>query len=388
MKRFVLMLLVILMAVMPLFAASGEETAAWELCEIGDEIPEEAMSVFTDAMSDFVGVNYTPVSLLAVKNGEIAEYLFLCSGTVVYPGAQPFLAYMFVSGNPGGECTVNFINTFVQYDENFNEVEGWEIVEPKALTVEESGVFEEAIANFVGVGYEPAAVIEKKGETGYLYLCKSVVIYPGAQPYWSYVYVEEDNNGRPMITGIGMLEELFAETEEITDYNPEIRTDAEEYEVTTSDDTEIYICDKIFNEDVYVVGTGCDVWFVNCEFKANIINQATEFTYVWVDETCDIGENTKLIIDSGISEGTDEYFAPKFVIFKSIPVECEGIGGVIMIGTEDIVMNEEVYALQDAQYTVDEEGNLVAFENNFESFSHEVRQWYSNGEKIVLTIAE
>ena len=83
---------------------TGEETgetaktAAWELTQNG-ELTKDAQSAFDKAMQGLTGVNYTPLVLLAVRETGKTEYCLLCEARVVYPGAQPYYAFVTVVGD-------------------------------------------------------------------------------------------------------------------------------------------------------------------------------------------------------------------------------------------------------------------------------------------------
>lgn len=58
-------------------------------------ISPEARAVFAAALHGFVGVSYKP---LAVATQIVAgtNYCFLCEATVVYPGATPYAAKLYI----------------------------------------------------------------------------------------------------------------------------------------------------------------------------------------------------------------------------------------------------------------------------------------------------
>ena len=66
-------------------------------------ISHEARAIFDAALHGFVGVRYKP---LAVATQIVAgtNYCFLCEATVVYPGATPYAAKVYIyqplQGNP------------------------------------------------------------------------------------------------------------------------------------------------------------------------------------------------------------------------------------------------------------------------------------------------
>ena len=71
----------------------GEGEADWNLPE-NIEMTQEVTDLFTHAMEGLVGVNYEPLGYLGEKDGV---YCILCRATVVYPGAKPYYALVYVT---------------------------------------------------------------------------------------------------------------------------------------------------------------------------------------------------------------------------------------------------------------------------------------------------
>ena len=70
-----------------------EEPADWNLPET-IEMTSAAADAFHHAMESLVGVNYEPLGFLGEKEGT---YCILCRATVVYPGAKPTYALVYVN---------------------------------------------------------------------------------------------------------------------------------------------------------------------------------------------------------------------------------------------------------------------------------------------------
>ncbi len=112
MKKFTAFLLAALMLFA--LAACGQQKAdvqtagGWKLTEDG-ALTEEAQSAFDKAMEGFVGVNYTPLALLGTQLVSGTNYCFLCRGTVVYPGAQPYCALVYIYEDLQGAASITEI---------------------------------------------------------------------------------------------------------------------------------------------------------------------------------------------------------------------------------------------------------------------------------------
>jgi len=391
MKKLISVVLVLVMALSAISSIAEEFiTGGWNQCDVFEQIPEEAQRVFDKATGELMGVNYEAVALLSTQIVAGINYMFLCKETYVTPDAETFWSYIYINQDLDDNCTVEYVDTIAQVNEDGELVGGWTMQDIKPLDETEAKAFETAVSELMGVSYEPVAVLATQVVAGvnYMFLSKATVIYPDAVPYWAVLYVYAALDGTAQVTDIRALEQIIDNEGEFTDYNPEIRTVAESCEITADPENEQYICDLIFEQDVTVSGSGCNVWFINCEFKANVINAAETSTFVWIDSSCDIAESTVLKLASGVKEANIEYSIPKFAMFNQIPVECEGIGGVIMVGTDDILINGEAISIADAQYTEDADGNIFEADPNAEYFMHIAIQWYENGEKVVFTMAE
>ena len=73
-----------------------KEAAPWNVPET-TEITPEAKAMFEKALEGLLGVNYTPLAVLAERDGTLC---FLCRTQIVYPGAAP--GYALVYANEAG----------------------------------------------------------------------------------------------------------------------------------------------------------------------------------------------------------------------------------------------------------------------------------------------
>ena len=79
-----------------LFCLSATAWAEEWNASMPTEITEDVQTIFDNAMEGLVGVNYTPVAVLG-KNDS--TYCILCKAAVVYPGAEPYNALVYVNEN-------------------------------------------------------------------------------------------------------------------------------------------------------------------------------------------------------------------------------------------------------------------------------------------------
>ncbi len=93
MKKLTVFVLILMLLCTP--AAASAEATDWDM-SVQTEITEEIQTLFDKAMEGLVGVNYVPVSVLGVRDDT---YCILCKATVVYPGAEPYNALVYVNEN-------------------------------------------------------------------------------------------------------------------------------------------------------------------------------------------------------------------------------------------------------------------------------------------------
>ena len=80
----------------------------WTLTE-DIALTDKAWSVFEEATEGLVGVDYEPLALLGTQLVSGTNYCFLCRGTVVYPGAQPYCALVYIYEDLQGAASITEI---------------------------------------------------------------------------------------------------------------------------------------------------------------------------------------------------------------------------------------------------------------------------------------
>ncbi len=85
---------------------------------------------------------------------------------------------------------------------------GWTPAESTEISEERAAVFEKGMEKLVGVHYEPLAYLASQvvAGTNHCFLCWATVVYPGAQPSYTLVYLYEDLAGNVSILNIVPLD--------------------------------------------------------------------------------------------------------------------------------------------------------------------------------------
>ncbi len=89
MKKNITLFLILIMLSVPLTVYAEE----WDM-SVSTEITDEIQAMFDKAMDGLTGVNYTPVAVLGRSDDTTC---ILCKAVVVYPGAEPYNALVYVN---------------------------------------------------------------------------------------------------------------------------------------------------------------------------------------------------------------------------------------------------------------------------------------------------
>ena len=85
---------------------------------------------------------------------------------------------------------------------------GWTPSADPAVTEDLQAVFDKGLEGLVGVRYTPVAYLGSQvvAGTNQAFLCQATVVYPGAEPYYTIVYLYEDLQGNVTILNIAELD--------------------------------------------------------------------------------------------------------------------------------------------------------------------------------------
>ncbi|MGX8692159.1 MAG: LptM family lipoprotein [Clostridia bacterium] len=110
MKKMMALILALVMVFA--LAACGRQAApvagGWSPAD-GAGMTDDAQAAFDKAMEGLVGVKYVPVALLGTQLVSGTNYCILCEATVVYPGARPGYALVYIYQDLQGKADVTNI---------------------------------------------------------------------------------------------------------------------------------------------------------------------------------------------------------------------------------------------------------------------------------------
>lgn len=184
-------------------------------------------------------------------------------------------------------------------------------------------------------------------------------------------------------TGAEVVTTETAEAQEV------VKQPATEYTFALTEGETKVVSNLIFDKDVTVSGNNAQINFVNCEFKGNVVNTASEYTRVVLEGGSTVAG--QCVLQNDVKEATLESAFPKFLTDAPINVVCKDcIGSVIALGDFDVVFNGKTYKLQDATLYFDVKNPDAGFvpykdqqANNFC-----VAQWWENGEQQLIVECE
>ena len=165
-------------------------------------------NVFHKAMEGLLGVNYEPIACLGTQLVSGTNYAFFCRAQAVAPDAEPYYAVVKVYENLEGNAEILEIVSMTPYGE-VNENAGTAEAMLGSWTVPEDdeagfAAFEKAAEGLVGASHTPIRVLGTQLVSGnnYCLLCRSIGVYPGAEPYYTLITVYEKLSGEAEITDI------------------------------------------------------------------------------------------------------------------------------------------------------------------------------------------
>ncbi|MCL1127917.1 hypothetical protein [Shewanella surugensis] len=164
-------------------------------------LDDEDYLIFDEAMTNFVGVSYTPHQVSTqVVNGT--NYRFECEAKVVSPSAAIEHALVQIYKPLEGKAQLVSITIENEHSSNSQALYGgWSPWGP--LTAESLEVFDAATSRLLGVKYTPLEVsTQVVAGVNYRFICEARVVIPHAQPYRVMMEIFQPLEGEPIITNI------------------------------------------------------------------------------------------------------------------------------------------------------------------------------------------
>ena len=136
---------------------------------------------------------------------------------------------------------------------------------------------------------------------------------------------------------------------------------------------------------IVISGDNAQIVFVNCTFSGNVVNTANVGTRVLLLESKVHGS---CVFDNDVKEATIETSLPKFLTDAPVNAIAEDCAGnTIALGDFLIAVNGKGYQMKDAEWFINSDGELVEYTGQEATYVY-VAQWWENGEKVFMVIAE
>lgn len=186
---------------------AGEVVGGWTAPD-SFEITDEQRTAFEKATADLIGADYELIACLGRQVVNGTNYALLCSGKAVAPDASPFFSVAYVYADLQGNASLLGFRGMAPNGEFTQDPQaplgGWRVPADEADGL---AAFEQAMEGLTGVNYVPVRVIGEQLVSGmnYCVLTQSTVVYPGAAPAFSLVYIYKDLNGGVKMTDVTEL---------------------------------------------------------------------------------------------------------------------------------------------------------------------------------------
>ena len=204
MKKFAVIMLALLL-VLPVAVWADEPLAGGWTPAADYTVTEERQAVFDKGLETLVGVDYVPVAYLGSQVVAGTNHVFLVKATVVYPGAQPSYALIYLYQDLQGNVTLmNIADLPIVPQEDGTvtvpEAElmgGWYYADAPEITEDIQARLDKALEGLVGAAYVPVANLGEQVVAGLnrCLLCQVTPVVPDAQPHYALVYVYEQLDG-------------------------------------------------------------------------------------------------------------------------------------------------------------------------------------------------
>ena len=181
-----------------------------------------AKAAFKKATAELEGVNYQPIAVLGTQVVAGTKYAILCKATTVIPDATPEITIMYIYENVDGTVEIDGFHTIIGESgkDGFKANTGkFAIKNSKNKAV--YSAYKKAMKGLQGVDYKPVLYLGKQNKSGsnYMILCRSKVVYPGAQYEWSLVTVSKSAKGKVKFGDVQTLELGNTDEDSETDSN-------------------------------------------------------------------------------------------------------------------------------------------------------------------------
>ncbi len=175
-------------------------------------VTDERQAVFDKGLAELLGVDYVPLAYLGSQVVAGTNHVFLCKATVVYPGALPTYALVYLYEDLQGNVQLMNIADLPivpQADGALTVPEaglsgGWYYAEDPAFTDEDEAKLEAALQDQVGASYVIAAYVGEQVVAGLnrCLLVQVTPVVPNARPHYALAYIYTDLQGGATLTEV------------------------------------------------------------------------------------------------------------------------------------------------------------------------------------------
>ncbi len=259
--------------------------------------------VFDKAVSQLVGVDYTPVAYLASQVVTGTNHCVLCKATPVVPDAKTAYVIVYIYEDLDGNAEVTEIvsRNADAYIAEGDIDGGWSETESPEMTDEAKTALDKACETLTGAEYTPVALLATQvvAGTNYRIICESRPSAPFPECGYVIVTVYADLSGNAEIT-----DTIEFRHKDIYNSNP-IDSEATDSAIAAVDGN---------MKTYYEMSDGtwmCDdvIYKYRLEIKGRMPNAAVDSTFVYLSNIEEISFE-QAYKAAGVSSNMGEYFSP------------------------------------------------------------------------------
>lgn len=161
---------------------------------VGGAMPQKVATEFVEATEKLIGATYDPIAYLGAQLANGTNHAILATQKIASGNQQTNVVIMKFN-EKGMDCTLYAIEPVLQGGAAFG---GYNVnpVTGKDIPEEAMKAFDQVMSGFVGSHSDPIALLGTKVVKGvnYCFICKTIGVYPNAEPTLKLVIVNPLTN--------------------------------------------------------------------------------------------------------------------------------------------------------------------------------------------------
>ena len=198
-------------------AATTQLMGGWQAQKTPSQVGDSERQIFDSAMAGYMGVSLEPVCVLATQVVAGTNYAYLVQATPISPDTEPYwciiVLYQDLAGNVSFVCKndIDLADIHVTDAAQGAAVGGWQVSEDAGtnmLPQRAATAFSGALADYVGMGFNPVALLGTQvvSGTNYKFLCVGTTVTAEPTSGLYVVTVYENLDGKATVSSVERLD--------------------------------------------------------------------------------------------------------------------------------------------------------------------------------------